>query len=67
MAPTRETEVRSGSPHRRLRRRAQQHGPARPSGILTEYRKDDGELIGPYEMRYDLCHGYGVDRVIVRP
>jgi hypothetical protein len=67
MAPTNETEVHNSSPLRRLRRRAQQHGPARPSGILTEYRKADGELIGPYETSYDLSHGYGVDRVIVRP
>jgi hypothetical protein len=67
MAPNRDQETRSASSLRRLRRRAQPHGPARPSGILTQYRKEDGEVVGPYETRYELSYGYGVDRVIVRP
>jgi hypothetical protein len=66
MAPNRETEVRSSWLQHRPRN-SRKHGPARPSGIPTEYRKDDGELRGPYETHYDLSHGYGVDRVIVRP
>jgi hypothetical protein len=25
------------------------------------------DMLGPYETRYDLIRGYGVDRVIIQP
>jgi len=30
-------------------------------------RREDGQTLGAYETRYDIRHGYGKERTIIRP
>jgi len=38
-----------------------------PEPSVLAHRREAGETLGAYETRYDIRHGYGEERTIIRP